>query len=98
MKPAGSMSQQWMAMPPGTPSGVFAILASASFRWKYSAKTPVLVLENFHPTGGPPDCDEYPAGEAGWPRSGVIAPTTTRPTGSESLTSLPPSCPTPTAS
>src|SRR5919197_2582787 len=75
-----------------------AMLASASLTWKYSAKTPSLVFENFQPPNGSSDCDEWPAWDATSPQSGVIAPTTTRSPGLKLLTSLPTAYTTPTAS
>ena len=74
------------------------MLASASLTWKYSAKTPSLLFENFQPPSGCPDCEEWPACEAGSPQSGVMAPTTTRSPRWNRFTSLPTAYTTPTAS
>src|SRR5919112_5886490 len=85
-------------MSSGTPSGILDMLAWASFTWKYSAKTPSLMFENFQPPSGAPDCDAWPAWAAGSPQSGVIAPTSTRSPGRMTSTALPTSETTPTAS
>ena len=65
MNPVESMSAQYTAASSGTESGIFAMFASASLTWKYSAKTPSLVLANFQPPSGAPDCDAYPSWAAG---------------------------------
>ena len=98
MNPVESMSAQYTAASSETESGIFAMFASASLTWKYSAKTPSLMLANFQPPSGAPDCEAYPSWAAVDPQSGVIAPTTTRSPGLNTRTSLPTSCTTPTAS
>lgn len=79
-------------------SGKRARFASASLTWKYSAKTPSLKLENFHPASMPPECMEYPACASRLPQSGVMAGTMTRSPGFKVLTRLPTSTISPTAS
>lgn len=58
--PVGIISLSITAETGSTFSGSRARFPSASFTWKSSAKTPSLMLENFHPASIPPECIENP--------------------------------------
>ena len=83
------MSESIQASTMSMPSGSSARLPSASLTWKYSEKTPSLMLENFHPASIPPECMANPACASSELQSGVIAGTSTRSPGLKSRTSEP---------
>ena len=97
-KPVGTMSEIIAAAARSIPSGRCAKLPSASFTWKYSAKTPSLKLENFQPESMPPECIAKPSCACLEFQSGVIADTSTLSPTLKSRTRLPTSTTSPTAS
>ncbi len=97
-KPVGIISAIIVAAPRSIPSGRWARFPSASLTWKYSAKTPSLKLENFHPESIPPECIEKPSCASREFQSGVIAVMRTLSPFLKSLTRDPASTTSPTAS
>ena len=94
----GTISLIIQAAPRSIPSGNSARFPSASLTWKNSPNTPSLKFENFQPESIPPECMANPPCASNEFQSGVIAETSTRSPTLKSLTSLPTSTISPTAS
>lgn len=92
------MSESMTAVSGLISPGSTARFASASLTWMYSAKTPSLVLENFHPPSATPECMGKPSCAAVDDQSGVMAGMITRSPTLISLTADPTSTTSPTAS